>query len=185
MGNPSPAKPRVLVVDDHPSNLYAYRTVLEKDFDVSLAGSGREALELCRREEFSVIVLDVRMPEMDGFDTAEALRREEKTRVTPIVFTTAFDQTVAQMTKGYVSGATDFLLSPVDPELLRLKVSTYSRIHLRHEALRRSVEELREEIRSLHVELERRGVAVTRVEARLNSIEAAARELSERAIEKP
>jgi len=177
MGDSTPSKPRVLVVDDHPANLYTYRTVLEKDFDVTLAGSGMEALDLCRRQEFSVIVLDIRMPGMDGFDTAEALRMETRTKVTPIVFTTAYDQTIAQMTRGYVSGATDFLLSPVDPELLRLKVSTYARIHLRHEALRRSVQQLNEEIRSLHAELERRGITVTRVEARLDRIEAAAHQL--------
>lgn len=173
-------KPRVLIVDDHPANRYAFEAVLEKDFDVSLAGSGMEALEICQMKEFSVIVLDVRMPEMDGFDTAEALRQQEKTRVTPIVFTSAYDQTLAQMTRGYVSGATDFLFSPVDPELLRLKVSTYAQIHVRHETLRHSVEQLNEEIRALHAELARRGVAVTRVEARLNHLEAAARELAVR-----
>src|SRR6185436_11565332 len=176
MGDPS-SRPRVLVVDDHPANLYTYRTVLENDFEVTLAGSGKEALDLCRRQEFSVIVLDIRMPGMDGFDTAEALRMETRTKVTPIVFTTAYDQTIAQMTRGYVSGATDFLLSPVDPELLRLKVGNYARIHIRHEALRQSVEQLNEEIRSLHAELERRGITVTRVEARLNRIEEAAHQL--------
>jgi len=174
-------KPRVLIVDDHPANRYAFEMVLEKDFEVSLASSGKEALEVCRTKEFAVIVLDVRMPEMDGFDTAEALRQQELTRVTPIVFTSAYDQTLAQMTRGYVSGATDFLFSPVDPELLRLKVSTYAQIHVRHETLRRSVKQLNEEIRSLHAELARRGVAVTRVEARLNHLEDAARQLAERA----
>jgi len=176
-------KPRVLVVDDHPANRYAFESVLEKEFDVALASSGKEALDLCRREEFAVIVLDVRMPEMDGFDTAEALRKQELTRVTPIVFTSAYDQTIAQMNRGYVSGATDFLFSPVDAELLRLKVATYAQIHLRQVALQRSVQQLNEEIRSLHAELARRGVAVTRVEARLNRIEAAAQQLSERTSE--
>jgi CheY-like chemotaxis protein len=178
-------KPRVLVVDDHPANRYAFESVLEKEFEVSLASSGKEAVDLCRRVDFAVIVLDVRMPEMDGFDTAEALRKHEQTRVTPIVFTSAYDQTIAQMNRGYVSGATDFLFSPVDPELLRLKVATYAQMHLRHETLRRSVEKLNEEIRSLHAELARRGVAVTRVEARLNRIEEAAQALSERAANNP
>lgn len=178
-------KPRVLIVDDHPANRYAFETVLEKEFDVALAESGRQALELCQREDFSVIVLDVRMPEMDGFDTAEALRRRDKTRVTPIVFTSAYEQTSAQMTRGYVSGATDFLFSPVDPDLLRLKVSTYAQIHLRHEELRRSVDRLNEELRDLHAELARRGVAVTRIAARLNQIEETAQQLTQRALSGP
>jgi CheY-like chemotaxis protein len=172
-------------VDDHAANRYAFETVLEQEFDVTLAESGRQALELCQREDFAVIVLDVRMPEMDGFETADALRRREKTRVTPIVFTSAYEQTTAQMTRGYVSGATDFLFSPVDPDLLRLKVSTYAQIHLRHEALRRNVERLHEELGSLHAELARRGIAVTRVRARLDRVEEAARELRERAFNGP
>lgn len=185
MGNSLSAKPRVLIVDDHEANRYAFETVLEQEFDVALAASGRQALELCQREDFAVIVLDVRMPEMDGFDTAEALRRCERTRVTPIVFTSAYEQTVAQMTRGYVSGATDFLFSPVDADLLRLKVSTYANIHLRHEALQRNVVQLNEEIRSLHAELARRGVAVTRVAARLSRIEETAQQLSQRAFDGP
>src|SRR6185436_2524289 len=94
----SAVKPRVLVVDDRDANRYAFETVLEKEFSVTLAASGKQALELCRREEFAVIVLDVRMPEMDGFETAEALRRNEKTRVTPIIFTSAYEQPMIGVT---------------------------------------------------------------------------------------
>ncbi|HVE39828.1 MAG TPA: response regulator [Planctomycetota bacterium] len=178
-------KPRVLVVDDHEANRYAFEAVLQKDFDVVLADSGERALELCGREDFDVIVLDVRMPGRDGFDTAEALRARESTRVTPILFTSAYEQTIAQMTRGYVSGATDFLFSPVDPDLLRLKVGTYAQIHLRHEGLRRHVKDLDEEIRSLHAELARRGVSVTRVEARMRSLEESAQRLVRRALGVP
>ena len=154
-------RPRIMIVDDHEANRYAFEAVLEKDFDV--------------------IVLDVRMPEMDGFDVAEGLRSRERTRVTPIVFTSAYDQTLAQMTRGYVSGATDFLFSPVDADLLRLKVRTFAQIHRRHEGMRRHVEELNEEIRSLHAELARRGMTVTRVEARMKSLEESAQQLVWRA----
>jgi CheY-like chemotaxis protein len=177
----SAVKPRVLVIDDRDANRYAFESVLEKEFSVTLADSGRQALELCRREEFAVIVLDVRMPEMDGFETAEALRRNEKTRVTPIIFTSAYEQTMSQMNRGYVSGATDFLFSPVDPDLLRLKVTTYAQIHLRHEALQRNVEELNEALQVLHDELARRGVVVTRVRAKLTRLEEKAQELREQA----
>jgi len=176
-------KPRVLVVDDHEANRYAFLTVLEKECDVTLASSGREALELCRREDFDVIVLDVRMPDLDGYETAEALRQEASTSVTPIVFTTAYDQTMAQIVRGYVSGATDFLLSPVDPDLLRLKVATYAQIHLRQEALQRNVEELNEALRALHAELARRGLAVTHVQAKLVTLQQKAQELKEQTSE--
>jgi len=71
---PQPLKPRVLVVDDHSANRLAYESILENDFTVALAGSGPEALEMVRREEFAVILLDVRMPGMDGFEVAERLR---------------------------------------------------------------------------------------------------------------
>jgi CheY-like chemotaxis protein len=178
-------RPRVLIVDDHEANRYAFEAVLQKDFDVLLADSGDQALELCRREDFDVIVLDVRMPGRDGFDTAEALRGLEKTRATPIVFTSAYEQTIAQMTRGYVSGATDFLFSPVDADLLRLKVGTFAQIHQRHEAMRRHVRDLNEEIRSLHAELARRGVSVTRVEARMKSLEESAEKLARRAFVLP
>src|SRR5204863_9529239 len=124
---------------------------------------GKEALERSQWEDFAVIVLDVRMPEMDGFETAEALRGCEKTQVTPIVFTSAYEHTMTQMTRGYVSGATDFLFSPVDAELLRLKVRTYAQMHLRHEELRRDVKKLNDALRALHAELALRGFAVTRV----------------------
>ena len=181
----TPARPRVLVVDDHEANRVAFEAVLERDFDIVVASSGKQALELCERHPFDVIVLDVRMPAMDGVETAEILRRRDKTRVTPIVFTSAYDQTLSQMTRGYVSGATDFLFSPVDPDLLRLKVGTYAQIHLRHEGMRRSLEQLQDAIRLLHAELARRGVAVTQIRARMHTIEETAQELSRQAAREP
>jgi len=180
-----PSKPHILVVDDIEANRYAFEAVLEKDFDVRLAKSGEEALDLCERQDFAVIVLDVRMPGMDGFETAEALRQREKTQVTPIVFTSAFEHTMSQMTRGYVSGATDFLFSPVDADLLRLKVRTYAQMHLRHEALRQDVKKLNQALRALHAELARRGVAATRIEARLRNLEETAEELSRKTSEVP
>src|SRR5262245_58482935 len=103
---PQPDKPRVLIVDDTPANRYAFQSLLEEDYTVYIAGTGRRALELARIEEFAVILLDVRMPEMDGFETAERLRRLDKVRFTPILFTSAYDKTMGQLTRGYVAGAT-------------------------------------------------------------------------------
>ena len=175
---PQPAKPRVLIVDDKAANRTAFQAVLEKDFTVTVAESGIEAIDLCRKEEFAVIVLDVRMPEMNGFETAEALRKEEATRTTPIIiFTSAYEQHLATVTRGFHSGATDFIFSPVEPELLNLKVTTYAQIYLRHEALRLQVQQLRDDLAKLHAELSRRGQAVTEIRSRLDQVERTASEI--------
>src|SRR5579885_2865779 len=106
---PQPAKPHVLVVDDHPANRMAFEHVLEPRYTVTLAATGRQALEMTLRQDFAVILLDVKMPGMDGFEVAELLRKRERTSHTPIVFISAYDQTVLQAKRGYVSGATDFV----------------------------------------------------------------------------
>jgi len=169
-----PHSPRVLIVDDNPLNRAAFTAVLERDFNATAVESGAEALEACRTQDFAVILLDVRMPGMDGFATAEALRMNERYRTTPIIFTSAYDRTLAQITRGYVAGATDYLVSPVEDDLLRIKVSTYAQIHLRQEELRQNVQQLNETVRSLREELERRGLAVTRLQLRLKEVEDAA-----------
>jgi CheY-like chemotaxis protein len=170
MAPPSGAA-RVLIVDDNPLNRAAFTAILDRDFEVTAVDSGVSALEACRKQDFAVIILDVRMPGMDGFETAEALRKVDRCRTTPIIFMSAYDQTLAQMTRGYVVGATDYLFSPVEGDLLRLKVSTYAQIHLRHEELRQNVQQLNETVRQLREELDRRGLAVSRLELRLKEIE--------------
>ena len=178
---PQPAKPRVLIVDDKENNRTAFEAVLERDFTVTTAGSGSEAIDLCRKEEFSVIVLDVRMPGMDGFETSMALRALEATRSTPIIiFTSAYEQTMTQINRGFTAGATDFLFSPVEPDLLRLKVETYARIYLRQDALRLEVRELRQALSELHAELDRRGELVeASVKDRLDKVERSASSLDQ------
>jgi len=155
-------KPGVLVVDDNAANRMAFQAVLEKDFAVTTAESGAQAIDLCTKGDFAVIVLDVRMPGMNGFDTAEALRKREATRAIPIIiFTSAYDQNLEQVSRGFIAGATDFLFSPVEPGLLKLKVATYARMHLQHEALRFKVQQLNDALAKLHEELEHRGLAVS------------------------
>ena len=175
---PQPAKPRVLIVDDTAANRYAFQSVLDDDYTVYIAGSGRRALELARVEEFAVILLDVRMPEMDGFDTAEALRKIEKIRFTPIIFTSAYDKTLGQLTRGYVAGATDFLFSPVDADLLKLKVATYAQIYLRSEALRLQIHQLNITLQSLQAELAKRGPAENGLKTRIRELEDVIQELN-------
>jgi hypothetical protein len=175
---PQPLKPRILIVDDTPANRYAFQAVLEDDYTIYLAGSGRRALELAGQIEFAVILLDVRMPEMDGFETAEIIRKMEKVRFTPIIFTSAFDKTLAQLTRGYVAGATDFLFSPVEADLLKLKVATYAQIYLRNEALRLQIHQLNVTLQSLQAELAMRGPAENGLKARIKELEDVIEELN-------
>jgi CheY-like chemotaxis protein len=175
---PYAVKPRVLIVDDKESNRIAFQAVLEREFSVTVAESGLEAVDLCRSCEFTVIVLDVRMPGMDGFDTAETLRQSDTTRATPIIiFTSAYDQHMDQIHRAFIAGATDFLFSPVEPDLLRLKVSTYAQIYLEHNALRHQVQQLKDALSELRAELARRGQAVTEVRRRLDTADKRASEI--------
>src|SRR5207244_5625705 len=96
---------------------------------------------------------------MDGFEVAELLRKRERTRHTPIVFISAFDQTVFQMKKGYVVGATDFIFSPVDAEPLKFKVATYRHLYLRNEAFRIQIRYLELTVASLRDEARTKGTA--------------------------
>jgi CheY-like chemotaxis protein len=169
---PQPAKPRVLIVDDHPANRRAFETLLEPDYTVSLAATGYQALEWTLRDDYAVILLDVKMPGMDGFEVAELLRRRERTRYTPIVFISAFDQTVFQMKQGYIVGATDYIFSPVDSELLKFKVATYVHIYLRNEALRLQVRDLELTVASLRAEIRSRGGADPGLQTQIRSFEA-------------
>ena len=129
-------------------------------------------------EEFAVILLDVRMPEMDGFETAERLRELEKVHFTPIIFTSAFDKTMAQLTRGYVAGATDFLFSPVEADLLKLKVATYVQIYLRSEALRVQIHHLNLTLQSVQTELAKRDPAEHGLKARIRELEEVITELN-------
>jgi len=142
-------KQRVLIVDDNPANLLAFEVVLEKEFDVQLARSGRQAIELAQREDFAVILLDVRMPEMDGFETATRLRRLERTKHTSIIFTSAVEQSQAHVTRGFSVGATDYLFSPVEPDYLKFKVSVYAEFFARDQALRQQIAQLNDVVASL------------------------------------
>ncbi|MBV8880719.1 MAG: response regulator [Planctomycetaceae bacterium] len=150
---PQPVKPRVLIVDDRPANRLAFEMLLAPMYSVYIAGDGREALELTRLMDFAVILLDVRMPGMDGFEVAEQLRKSERTAYTPIIFMSAYDRSDFHAKKGYVAGATDYIFSPVDEELLKYKVATYVQIFLRNEALWQQVTHLKETVRALEKQL--------------------------------
>ena len=126
-GSTTAAAPiQVLLVDDHPENLIALEALLRGEGIALLkARSGAEALELLLEHDVSLALLDVQMPEMDGFELAELMRGSARTRHVPIIFVTAGNRDAARMFKGYETGAVDFLYKPIDPLILRSKVSVF------------------------------------------------------------
>jgi two-component system sensor histidine kinase/response regulator len=123
---------KCLIVDDREENILALRALLRDD-DVELleARSGREALELLLEHEVALLLLDVQMPEMDGFEVAELVRGSERTRDVPIIFITAGAHDQTRIFKGYESGAVDFLHKPVDGAILRNKAAVFFELHRR------------------------------------------------------
>src|SRR3712207_2544684 len=117
-------KVNILLVDDQPENLLALEGILiSLGQNLVLAQSGQEALKCLLRQEFAVILLDVRMPDMNGFETAALIRTRMRSQHTPIIFMTAFDK--GDTFKGYSLGAIDYLLKPIEPEVLLSKVSAF------------------------------------------------------------
>jgi two-component system sensor histidine kinase/response regulator len=120
----------ILIVDDTPENLISLKKVLEKhNFEVDTAPSGEEALKKVLKNEYVLIILDVQMPGMDGFEVAEAITGYSKAKETAIIFLSAVNTEVKFITKGYSSGGLDYITKPVDMGILLLKVQTFYRIY--------------------------------------------------------
>lgn len=133
----------VLVVDDRPENAAALKGVLQRpDYHVVSAHSGPAALVALLRADFAVILLDVMMPGMDGFETAALIRERERCRGIPIVFLTANSSDRRLVSVGYSAGAVDYLIKPIDPEIVRAKVAVFADLYRRREALRQREEAL-------------------------------------------
>jgi signal transduction histidine kinase len=123
---PQPPTARVLLVDDKPQNLVALEATLSNlQLDVVKAGSGEEALRYLLKDDFAVILLDVRMPGMDGLQTAGLIRGRERSRDTPIIFITAWGSDDDLVTRGYSLGAVDYIVKPIHPHILRSKVAVF------------------------------------------------------------
>ena len=129
----------VLIVDDYPENLISMRALLARqDWQVLTASSGTEALSKLLEHEVDLVLLDVQMPGMDGFEVARLMRGSQRTRLTPIIFLTANEQSQAAVLKGYASGAVDYLFKPFDPQILKPKVQAL----LEHQRNRRALQRL-------------------------------------------
>jgi signal transduction histidine kinase/DNA-binding response OmpR family regulator len=126
----------ILVVDDMPDKIMTIEATLgELGQNIVKAYSGREALRCLLKDDFAVILLDVNMPEMDGFETAALIRERKRSEHTPIIFVTAFNDDV-QIAKGYSLGAVDFISTPIDPEVMRTKVGVFVELYQKTETIR-------------------------------------------------
>ena len=162
-----PVKPKtrvgVLVVDDDATKRFALRTILSPlDEDIVEASSGADALRQLLRNDFAVVLLDVRMPLMDGFETAQLIRQRPRSELTPIIFVTALDQAETDMGRGYNLGAVDFVFAPIVPAIMRAKVSVFVELY-------RAQQELRRYRTQLETLVEERTIALTAINRELEA----------------
>jgi signal transduction histidine kinase/DNA-binding response OmpR family regulator len=137
----------ILIVDDRPENIFALKSILElNSFSVDTADSGEEALRKILKTSYSLIILDVQMPQMDGFELAEMILGFSKTKDTPIIFLSAISKEKKFITKGFKSGGIDYITKPVDPDILLLKVKSMYTLSEQRLELKRTQEKLLQEI---------------------------------------
>ena len=142
-------RPRVLIVDDHDENLYVLESILETlDVEVVQATSGKEALAASKDGNYALVLLDVQMPDMDGFETASLMRENEATRSVPIIFVTALGDDEDYVARGYEVGAVDYLTKPVKPKILRSKVRVFLDLYKRKRAVQTDYESLKAAVAS-------------------------------------
>jgi len=133
----------ILLVDDRPENLLGLEGLLESPgVNIVKATSGNEALGLMLEQDFALVLLDVQMPGMDGFETAELMRGTEKTRQVPIIFVTAISTEQQHVFKGYEAGAVDYLFKPIVPEFLKTKVRVFCELYRQRTIIENQLREI-------------------------------------------
>lgn len=143
-------KMNILIVDDRPENLLVLESILEGlDLNIIKATSGNQALGLMIEHDFALVLLDVQMPDMDGFETAELMRGSERTRHIPIIFVTAINKDQKCMFKGYEIGAVDYLFKPIEPLILKSKVKVFIELQKQKQLLEQQKRMLEEKVNEL------------------------------------
>lgn len=138
--------PAILVVDDQSSNLIAMEAIFDGEpVELVMATSGQEALKLLLQRDFALVLLDVQMPLLDGFEVAEIMRSNPRTELTPIIFLTALSKEQRYIFRGYESGAVDYLFKPIEPVILRSKARVFLELERKSRTLRESLKLLQEE----------------------------------------
>ncbi|WP_338787619.1 PAS domain S-box protein [Metabacillus sp. FJAT-53654] len=166
--NSTPTKKvNILMVDDHPENLLALEAVLiSPNYHLVSANSGKEALKCMLKHDFAVILLDVQMPGLNGFETAKLIKAREKTRHIPIIFITAISQDMENVQQGYSVGAIDYIFKPFHPETLKQKIEQFVKIHQKHEEnIIQSDLERNVELNEVNKKLDRTTLNLRRTEA--------------------
>jgi signal transduction histidine kinase len=145
----------ILIVDDKKENIFSLKSTLElHGFETDTADSGEEALKKVLQQSYSLIILDVQMPGMDGFEVADAITGFRKTQDIPIIFLSAVNTHKKFITKGFESGAVDYITKPVDPDILILKVRNFQKLYEKTKALQETEKALTETVKELESTLE-------------------------------
>ncbi|WP_437952058.1 ATP-binding protein [Sorangium sp. So ce296] len=140
----APATTSILLVDDQPENLAALKAILvDESYRLVTAASGKDALLRILSEDFAVILLDVRLPDIDGFEVASLVKQRERSRHTPIIFLTAATDDLSAIYRAYAVGGVDYLLKPLEPEVVQAKVAVFVELHRRGEQIKEQAELLR------------------------------------------
>lgn len=148
-------KQNILLIDDRPENLLALENLLEShDLNIFKALSGNEALSLVLEHDFALVLLDVQMPEMDGFEIARLMRGNSKTKNIPIIFITAISKDEEYVFKGYGSGAVDYLYKPIIPEILKGKVKVFCELYRQKAIIKQQLKENEEKNEILKKQLD-------------------------------
>ena len=130
-------KQKILLIDDREDNLFSLETILEPDgYQFVKASSGRQALKILLNEfDFALILMDVKMPNLNGFETAALIFEREKLKHIPVIFITANSYGEENMIRGYRTGAIDYIYKPINPELLRAKVAVFADLYRKNQQL--------------------------------------------------
>jgi light-regulated signal transduction histidine kinase (bacteriophytochrome) len=167
----------ILIVDDNQENIFSLKSLLTiHQFEVDSAASGEEALKKILKNSYSLIILDVQMPEMDGFEVAEAISGYSKSKDIPIIFLSAVNTHKKFVTKGYTSGGIDYVTKPFDPDILLLKIKTFYKLSEQTRQLSAMEKSLREEI---ELRKQAENVLEKRVEERTKELKKANQRLEE------
>jgi len=172
-----PQKARILLVDDRAENLIALEAILSSlNQQLVPVRSGEAALKALLSDEFAVILLDVVMPGMDGFETAAHIKRRAKTHDVPIIFLTAAGAEPDHAFRGYAAGAVDYIAKPFDPWVLRAKVAVFVDLYMKNRQLREQAELLRKQAETVNGDAT--GGVLTELAKRLSAVEVMASELA-------
>ena len=158
---------RILVVDDREDNLFSIESILERNsYSIVKANSGKAALKILLQEhDFSLILMDVQMPGMNGFETANIIYERDKLKHIPIIFITAYDKDEENIFKGYQLGAVDYIYKPINPGLLRAKVAVFAELWRKNNLLQLQEKHLLKINHSLQKEIEERKISEEKIQA--------------------